>query len=288
MARSGTEYAPKKVLTADQIEKCIGRLDQRIEELEAFDVSSTADGTSPQLRALSAAVRDTLDRCFGERSSAFHRFESAIELSWSAGVYYDGYPQQHHYLEGTKGKISSAIAMLKEAQRTLREDLADAAHSQYPVSQIDPAISNRVFVVHGHDDAAKEGLARFLEKIGLEAIILDEQPNQGRTIIEKFETYAGEVGFAVILMTPDDLGGAKAASAPNARMRQNVLFELGYFSARLGRGKVCLLRSGDVEIPSDLYGVVYIELDTGDSWKLKLVRELKAAGLACDANRIWA
>jgi predicted nucleotide-binding protein len=148
---------------------------------------------------------------------------------------------------------------------------------------------SKVFVVHGHDDSAREAVARFLEKLGLEAIILHEQPDQGRTIIEKFQAFASEVGFAVVILTPDDLvRGAAAGSPQPSRARQNVIFELGYFAGKLGRGRACLLRKGEVEIPSDLYGVVYTEMDGADGWKLKLVRELKAARLDFDANRMWA
>ncbi len=150
------------------------------------------------------------------------------------------------------------------------------------------AESNKVFLVHGHDEGALNLLARFLEKLGLEAIILKEQPNQGRTIIEKYEDYANEVGFAVILLTPDDLASSALETTLNRRARQNVVFELGYFTGRLGRGRVCLLRKGDVEMPSDLFGVIYTEMDTGEGWKSKLVAELKAANLKCDANRMWA
>ena len=137
-------------------------------------------------------------------------------------------------------------------------------------------IKNNVFVVHGHDEGARESVARFLEKIGLTAIILREQPNQGRTTIEKFVDCAGEVGFAVVLLTPDDLGGAAATAGQFLRARQNVIFELGYFVGSLGRGRACLLRKGEVEIPSDLYGVVYTELDHADGWKLQLAKELRA------------
>lgn len=147
--------------------------------------------------------------------------------------------------------------------------------------------SNKVFIVHGHDDAALQGLARFLERLGLEAMVLKELPNQGRTIIEKFEHSAAAVGFAVVLLTPDDLGGALSSDALGARARQNVVFELGYFAGKLGRGRVCLLRKGDIEIPSDLFGVVYTEMDPSDGWKAKLVRELQAAGLQFDANKFW-
>ncbi|AGB43217.1 putative nucleotide-binding protein containing TIR-like domain [Mesorhizobium australicum WSM2073] len=147
--------------------------------------------------------------------------------------------------------------------------------------------SNKVFIVHGHDDDALHGLARFLERLKLEPIVLREQPNQGRTIIEKYEDIAGEVGFALVLLTPDDVGAAKAATEQNQRARQNVIFELGYFAGHLGRGRVCLLRKGSVEIPSDLYGVLYIDLDPSEGWKSKLVQEMKAAKLDFDANRMF-
>ncbi|PRA85917.1 hypothetical protein CQ054_10640 [Ochrobactrum sp. MYb29] len=147
--------------------------------------------------------------------------------------------------------------------------------------------SNKIFIVHGHDDGALNGLARFLEKLKLEVIILKEQPNQGRTIIEKYEASASEVGFAVVLLTPDDIGASASAASPSQRARQNVIFELGYFAGKLGRGRVCLLRKGDVEIPSDLFGVVYTEMDAADGWKQALVKELKAAKIDFDANRMW-
>jgi len=139
--------------------------------------------------------------------------------------------------------------------------------------------SNRdIFVVHGHDGEAKESVARFLEKLKLNAIILHEKPNQGRTLIEKFETSSKDVAFAVVLLTPDDLGCA--ADKPenlDPRARQNVILELGYFMGRLGRTRVCALYKGGVELPSDFQGVVYIELDTAGAWRTKLAQELLGA-----------
>jgi predicted nucleotide-binding protein len=148
---------------------------------------------------------------------------------------------------------------------------------------------SKVFVVHGHDEGALQAVARFLDTIGLKAIVLREQPDQGRTIIEKFEACAREVGFAVVLLTPDDLGGAATAAAQVSRTRQNVIFELGYFVGSLGRGRACLLRKGDVEIPSDLFGVIYSDFDhPAESWKVKLARELKAAELEFDSAKVLA
>lgn len=149
------------------------------------------------------------------------------------------------------------------------------------------AAATSVFLVHGHDEATKEKVARFLEKIGLEVIVLHEQVNQGKTIIEKFEEYADRAGFAVILFTPDDIGfplGAEERKRPRAR--QNVLLEMGYFIGRLRRERVCVLYKGGVELPSDILGVVYHAIDDGGGWRLSLAGELKRAGFSVDLNKI--
>lgn len=146
-----------------------------------------------------------------------------------------------------------------------------------------PAV-RKAFVVHGHDEGVREAVARFLERIGFEAIILHERANQGRTIIEKIEAH-GDVGFAVVLLTPDDFGGIQGGET-HPRARQNVLLELGYFLGRLGRSRVCALKRGDVEIPSDFGGVVYETFDAGQAWKAILGRELQAAGFEIDWNNI--
>ena len=147
--------------------------------------------------------------------------------------------------------------------------------------------SKKVFIVHGHDEGALQSLARFLEKLKLEVIILKEQPNRGRTIIEKYEACADEVGFAVVLLTPDDIGGPVSAASQAQRARQNVIFELGYFVGKLQRGRVCLLRKGGIEIPSDLFGVVYTEMDASEGWQRALVKELQAAKLDFDPSGFW-
>lgn len=280
--------APKLELTPSQIERGIQRLDERLADLEAFNVNALVKGRSPELTTLESAITETLIRCFGESTSAYKRYARAAKIRHISMAI--GYGGEVDYRTPTKQNVGDSVALLKEAKRALSEDLVDHQHSIADVSQVDDtqaAPSNRVFVVHGHDESALQGLARFLEKLGLEAIILREQVDQGRTIIEKFEDNAGDVGFAVVLLTPDDVGSAVAAKEPNARARQNVIFELGYFSGKLGRGKVCLLRKGSVEIPSDLFGVIYTDMDPAEGWQTKLVRELKAAGLKFDANRLW-
>lgn len=145
-------------------------------------------------------------------------------------------------------------------------------------------MTNKVFIVHGHDNGARETVARFLERIGFEAIILHEQANQGRTVIEKVEAH-GEVGFAVVLLTPDDEGRVIGGEL-EPRARQNVLLELGYFIGRLGRDKVCALKRGAVDIPSDFAGVVWEKMDEAGGWKQALGRELQAAGHIVDWNKV--
>lgn len=147
--------------------------------------------------------------------------------------------------------------------------------------------ANSIFLVHGHDEATKEKVARFLEKIGLNVIILHEQVNQGMTIIEKFEQFAAQAGFAVVLFTPDDVGfplGAEDRKQPRAR--QNVVLEMGFFVGKLKRERVCVLYKGGVELPSDILGVVYHAIDDAEGWKLSLAKELKAASYEIDLNKI--
>ncbi|WP_333838781.1 nucleotide-binding protein [Novosphingobium sp.] len=142
--------------------------------------------------------------------------------------------------------------------------------------------SRKVFLVHGRDEEAKAIVARFLEKCDLEPIILHEQADQGRTIIEKFEVFS-DVPFAVVLLTPDDVGGLKPrggeAGVMTERSRQNVVLELGYFLGALGRKNVSALRRGDVELPSDYGGVIYTPFDAGGAWKMRLAKEIKASGI---------
>lgn len=292
MARAkppAASVAPRLQLTPQAIERGIARLQERITELTNFDASQLGDeGDSPKLTALSTSIEDTLVRCFGENTSVYSRFSSAAQLHFFPGVWTEDYPLRHHYVEGTQKNILQSISLLEEAQRTLREDLADhesEANSQ-SLSVADsghPAQSRKVFIVHGHDEGAREMVARFLERLGFQSIILHEQANQGRTVMEKVEAH-GEVGFAVVLLTPDDEGCAKGG-VPEPRARQNVLLELGYFLGRLGRAKVCALKRGTVEIPSDFAGVVWESMD-GNSWKQALGRELEAAGHEIDWNKV--
>ena len=151
----------------------------------------------------------------------------------------------------------------------------------------EPSDRGRVFIVHGRDEAPREKVARLIEKLGLEAVILHEQANRGMTVPEKLEKF-GNVGHAVVLLTPDDVGREKSETEERSRARQNVILELGYFVGRLGRERVTALLKDDLEMPSDYLGVVYTRFDEHGAWCLKLARELQSSGYAVDLNRAIA
>jgi predicted nucleotide-binding protein len=137
---------------------------------------------------------------------------------------------------------------------------------------------NRVFVVHGQNHSARSAIVSFLSSVGLDGIVLHDQPNMGRHLLTKFIEEAELVTFAIVLMTDDDVGALKGAElAPRAR--QNVILELGYFLSHLGQQRVCALITPGLETPSDFDGIVYIRMDKGGQWKAELKRELRAAGM---------
>ena len=141
-------------------------------------------------------------------------------------------------------------------------------------------IKNKVFIVHGHDDALKYQLADWLRKIEIEPIILHEQANMGITsTLEKIERYSG-VDCAIVLFTSDDIGSLKGDTDNlKPRARQNVVFEAGLFLGLLGKNKVIMLCKKDLERPGDLDGCIYIEADKYGGWKEKLRAEFDAIGI---------
>ena len=183
-----------------------------------------------------------------------------------------------------KKQVNGLFALREVLARKLRlqQEVALSVLPQQPQVR-----GNKIFLVHGHDSARKHEVADFLQRVTEQRpIILQEQANEGRTIIEKFEYEASDVGFAVVLLTADDKGGPKAApiKKQSPRARQNVVFELGYFSHALGRNRVCALYEKGVELPSDYQGVLYIEIGK-DNWLLNLASEIKAADIPIDMDK---
>ncbi len=273
------------MLTAEQMRVGVTKLERRIRELQEYDVSTYhADRSNAQLEALTTDIQSTLTDVFGVHTPEWNRFTSAAYFDtgpMSANVFGRGsdvHPQvrQQHL----RDSIETNLATLQSAVKLLRERLEHSDPPQSKSQSQATAPSRRVFIVHGHDETTKQSVARFLEQMNFQAIILHEQPNQGRTIIEKIESNK-DVGFAVVLLTPDD--ECVTSTGNRKRARQNVILELGYFIAHLGRQRVVAMKKGDVELPSDVMGVLYTDFDDRGAWKLDLAKELKAAGYAIEA-----
>lgn len=208
--------------------------------------------------------------------------------SWGIAYGFGGRePTLPQMVVSTHNDLRTRINRL-ESIRDRLELIPESTEIVAPQASPPKSFGTGVFVVHGHDDEAKHVIARFVESIGLEAVILGEQTNQGKTIIEKFEEHSNpsRIGFAVILLTPDDIGSSKdKPDSMKPRARQNVVLELGYFMGKLGRHRVCALTKGQLEIPSDYSGVIYIDMQDG-SWKISLAREMQSIGLPVDMNKI--
>jgi predicted nucleotide-binding protein len=188
-----------------------------------------------------------------------------------------------------KQGLEQAESLLKDALEEVAAVDAEAEQTSSIASGIrrpgTGSDSRRVFVVHGHDNEAKQTVARTLQKLGLEEVILHEQPSGGKTIIEKLESEGADARFAVVILTPDDVGGPVLdRDNLQPRARQNVILELGYFVGKLGRGNVCALLRGKLELPSDIVGVVYVTMDDGGGWRLELAREIAAARIQVDLH----
>lgn len=192
----------------------------------------------------------------------------------------------HTYFDSSSNVMAGLQAMTRDLIIPFVRDYKDYVrqHGKVKVSLLKEK-SNKVFIVHGHDDAARETVARFIAQVGLVPIILHEQASRGRTVIEKVEAQ-DDIAFAIVLLTPDDEGRARSQADLEPRARQNVLLELGYFIAKLGRENVCTLKKGQVDIPSDFAGVVWTDMDSSGGWRLALGKELQAAGYNVDWNQV--
>ena len=269
-------------LSPDDIDRGITKLRRRIDDIKKLEEDGVRYDDGRRF-SVQSNVRDTIRTIFGSGSPEFKEFG---HLDIYHGPRFVGSSEAHRqkcFLDGisfTIPRLEGLISRLEEQKEELKNVIP------LDVSTKESAISSRrIFIVHGQDDAEKETTARFLEKLDLEPIILHEQPNKGRTIIEKFEDYS-DVAFAVVLLTPDDLGSAiDTPEKTQPRARQNVIFELGFFIGKFGRERVCALYKGEIEILSDYQGVIFIDLDDAGAWQLKLVREIKASGIEVDMNR---
>ena len=231
--------------------------------LRLFDDMSIAGGDYTYFDDSRAVMFSSRPRPFSDK---LNRYRAGMDSSINS-------------LEGIRDRLELYDDPSNVSQRAFHnEDISDV-----PL----PTFGNEVFIVHGHDDEAKVTVARFVENLGIEATILHEQANKGQTIPEKFEEHADDAGFAIILLTPDDVGAPKdETNSLKPRARQNVVLELGYFWGRLGRKRLCVLYKEGVELPSDMSGIVYVPMDNFGGWKQKLAREMNRAKLPIDPQKL--
>jgi predicted nucleotide-binding protein len=255
-------------------------------------VSTLQAGDDPPVENLAARITSTLASIFGQDSAEYRRLRGAASIdatSYTLSLYGDGGGTSVQEIrDGVDKGRNRSVSLLQGEVDALREDLQHAAPAapELPKPQ-KAAIGKDVFIVHGRDSPAKVEVARLVERAGLNAVILHEQPNQGRTIIEKFEDHGGASDFAIIVLTPDDVGGPDSATL-QPRARQNVIGEMFWFAGRLGRDRVCALKKGNIEMPSDFAGVGYTEMDDRGAWKQELLKELQAAGYMVDWGKALA
>jgi len=228
--------------------------------------------SSPKFTAWKMKAERFLINQFGEKSHEFIEF-GKIHF----GLIYSFTATHVDWVNACHEGINTAIAVLN----VILEDLSDN------ISKTTDALPvfncKKVFIVHGHDGELKQSVARIIEKQGIEAVILSEQANQGKTIIEKFENYS-DVGGAICLFTADDFGRSKKTDTDRARARQNVVFETGYFIGKLGRDHIVILADDGIEMPSDLSSVVHT--NTGN-WQVDMLKDLKAIGYEVDFNLLF-
>lgn len=286
MARTRAPEPRTAQLSIEQMKAAIPKLERRITDLRGFNVSQVRDNGDPAGSALAAKVDGTLQEILGHGTVEYNEYSIGYLGTTAISMFGNGPPLSEVH-QAYRRDIDHAIAKLQTLKELYEERVADAAPQAAQPAASKPQIphdSRRVFVVHGHDDGTKETVARFLQTLKLVPIILHEQPNQGRTVIEKFEKHS-DVAFAVVLLTPDDVGhSAREPEKVAPRARQNVVLEMGYFLGSLGRNRVCVLHSGGVEFPSDYAGVVYVAIDESGAWRLSLAREIKSSGIMVDLN----
>lgn len=202
--------------------------------------------------------------------------QAALTQNWPVGDF-------STYLRG-RGERKMKVFGVQFAKDSI-EEMLPATILQADTSPKHKGYSNQVFIVHGRDEGPREAVANVLTSLGLVPIILNQKANKGMSVIEKIEAYA-DVGYAVVLLTPDDVGSLNG-EVQQARARQNVIMELGYFIGKLGRSRVSAFIKGDLEIPTDWAGIINERYDDlNGAWKFLLARELKAAEYDIDLNRI--
>lgn len=252
------------------------KLKNIIDEIDNL-INHHVRSSAPAFRAWHTKAERFLIKKYGENSLEHNKFHK-MRFSPLAWYGIDMEEENRNAISWCCDNLRSCKAVFE----TYLEDMKDDKDNNMQGKTIKPETMNKIFIVHGHDEL-KQSVARIIEKQGIEAIILSEQANKGCTIIEKFEAYS-DVSGVICLFTADDFGRAKKDSSDNTQARQNVVLETGYFMGKLGREHVVILADNGIEMPSDLSGVVYTDTK---SWKIDLLKELKAMGYTVDFNKLF-
>jgi len=215
---------------------------------------------------------------FGAESPTYKKFE---DVEYFPSIYFSGMDTSGYQPAG----VLQVISILQSAK--LEVELVDGNEPQAVLGDAELTRGDLIFIVHGHNEANKFELSAFLQALTSRApVILHQQPNRGRVLIEKFEQNAARAGYAVVILSADDEGRGRDGEQLFPRGRQNVVFEMGFFFGALGRQRVAVLYEEGVELPSDVAGLVYIPLDRSGAWKTALARELKDAGIPVDSTAL--
>ena len=256
-------------------------INKLIEEMQNMEYQRGSSNLSDFL----ATGEVILTKIFSQNSSHTEKFK---KVKFTPGMIAIGADNTSSYIHSFQRGKTSMLSVLNGALKEIELDEELQLSPSAPSSNVEvaqPTKSNKVFIVHGHDDGLKNEVARFVERLGLDAVILHEQANAGNTIIEKIENNS-DVGFAIVLYTPCDEGKSKSSEQLRSRARQNVVFEHGFFIAKLGRSNVVALHKGeDLELPNDISGVVYVKYESG-AWKYEIAKEMVATGYNVDFMKI--
>ncbi|HVA28179.1 MAG TPA: nucleotide-binding protein [Candidatus Baltobacteraceae bacterium] len=253
------------------------RLKEAFRGVQVHD-DATLKGLTNELENVArvALPKDELDRYMPKIQRAFHNHYPQMIVGDGPDFTLKTWP---------KGQ-AEMISVIESIEHQLKIQAPSKSEPKVESSR------KRIFIVHGHDTPMLHAIEAYVRRIGLEPVILMDEANSGNTVIEKFQLHAKKVGYAIVLLSADDVGRAASAAAgtEKRRARQNAILELGYFMAAVGRENVCVVvdaaLDAETEYPSDMAGIVRVAYRSGGDWQNKLVRELRASKMEFDERKV--
>jgi len=221
-----------------------------------------------------------LQKVFGEESHEALTFKNiTFYITYiTYDIFRDGWKE--HILNekyNFKKGLRTAIFYLKNFESEILHDVDIEEREQKDSNNAPHKESHKknILIVHGRNDGVKDKVANFISKLGIEPIILNEQLNRGRTLLEKLEEYS-DIKAAIIIFTNDDIGNNNNDSEYEKRARQNLIFEAGYFHGKLGNKNMIVIAEQGVMLPSVLEGYTYFKMDREEKWKEDIAKKLKS------------